>query len=1121
MPVSKLKISSSTVAQPRGRADRKAGATPRPGAAELTEKLEHDAYIAAIGQSQAVIEFTIDGRVVTANENFLRTVGYTLDEIVGQHHSMFVDLPQRASVEYRTFWERLGRGEYDAGQYRRVTKDGREIWLQASYNPILDVNGKPYKVVKYATDITAQKLQAADYDGQLAAISKAQAVIQFSLDGRILHANENFLTVVGYTLDEVRGQHHSMFVEPTERNSPEYRAFWEKLGRGEFEAGQYKRLTKDGREIWLQASYNPILDTSGKPFKVVKYAIDITAQRLEAADFDGQLAAINKAQAVIEFSLDGRILRANENFLNTMGYNADEVRGQHHSMFVDPLYRQSVEYRLFWDKLGRGEFESGQYSRVTKDGGKIWLQASYNPIMDMNGKPFKVVKYATDVTAQKLQAADFDGQLSAINKAQAVIEFSMDGIIQKANENFLAAVGYTIDEVRGQHHSMFVDPTTRQSAEYRMFWEKLGRGAFETGQYKRINKAGKEIWLQASYNPIIDMNGKPFKVVKYASDITAQKIQAADFDGQLAAISKAQAVIEFSMDGRILRANENFLNTVGYTLDEIRGQHHSMFVEPSYRQSFEYRMFWEKLGRGEFESGQYKRLTKDGREIWLQASYNPIMDMNGKPFKVVKYASDVTIQKLQVADFDGQLAAINKAQAVIEFSMDGRILRANENFLNAIGYSAEEIRGQHHSMFVEPIQRQSMEYRSFWEKLGRGEFETGQFRRIAKGGRAIWLQASYNPIMDMSGKPFKVVKYATDVTAQVQSAESLGIAVGQIQSVVNRVQSSDLTERVPLDDKTGDIKVLCAGLNGVLDTMANVIGGILEASGTIATAAREISMGNTDLSQRTEEQASSLEETASSLEELTGTVRQNAENAQQANKLASSASEVAIKGGHVVNDVVRTMDGISEASRKIADIIGVIDEIAFQTNILALNAAVEAARAGEQGRGFAVVAAEVRNLAQRSANAAKEIKSLISESAAKVESGSRLVGTAGSTMEEIVQSVKRVTDIMAEISAASKEQSAGIEEVNTAVTQMDKITQQNAALVEQAAAAAKSMEDQTEMLSGMVVAFKLVDAPPAPVRRAAAAPAHAAPAAARPAARPAPKPRAASAQSAADDWKEF
>ncbi len=289
--------------------------------------------------------------------------------------------------------------------------------------------------------------------------------------------------------------------------------------------------------------------------------------------------------------------------------------------------------------------------------------------------------------------------------------------------------------------------------------------------------------------------------------------------------------------------------------------------------------------------------------------------------------------------------------------------------------------------------------------------------------------------------------------------------------VAKRIAGGDLTQQVAL--KANDTTSLLAAMKGMQDTLGNVVGQIRESTDAVGTASREIAQGNADLSQRTEEQASSLEETASSMEELTSTVKQNADNARQANQLAASASEVAAKGGAVVGEVVSTMDAISASSKKIADIISVIDGIAFQTNILALNAAVEAARAGEQGRGFAVVASEVRNLAQRSAGAAKEIKELITDSVGKVDSGTKLVADAGNTMAEVVASVKRVTDIMAEITAASLEQSSGIEQVNQAIVQMDQVTQQNAALVEESAAAAESMEEQAKQLSTVVAVFKV------------------------------------------------
>lgn len=421
--------------------------------------------------------------------------------------------------------------------------------------------------------------------------------------------------------------------------------------------------------------------------------------------------------------------------------------------------------------------------------------------------------------------------------------------------------------------------------------------------------------------------------------------QAAELEGQLAAIQKSHAVIEFDLQGNILTANQNFLDTMGYELQEIQGQHHRLFVDEETAASAQYADFWQRLGQGLHDAGRYKRITHDGTEVWLQASYNPIFDRHHRPCKVVKYATDITEQQRRNADAQGQLAAIAKVQAIIEFDLKGYILAANDLFLNAMGYRIDEILGKHHSMFVLPQERQTAAYAQFWQALGRGINDSGQYLRIGKNGRQVWIEASYNPILDANGQPFKVVKFATDITRRFTAAQTL------------RVTVQGLTE--------------------------------------------------------------------------------SAERAGHANQLAQNACRVAETGGDTVREVIHTMESISSSSRKISEIIGVMDTIAFQTNILALNAAVEAARAGEQGRGFAVVAGEVRTLAQNSASAAKEIKQLIQASVNQVSQGSEQVRKAGTTMEDIVNSSHQVTTIMSEVVQSSLTQSAELQAVTQDLTAQD------------------------------------------------------------------------------------
>mgnify|MGYP001175089754 CR=1 FL=1 len=389
-----------------------------------------------------------------------------------------------------------------------------------------------------------------------------------------------------------------------------------------------------------------------------------------------------------------------------------------------------------------------------------------------------------------LEAARTAALLAALEHVQAVIEFDLDGRVQRANGLFLDLMGYTADEVLGQHHRMFCPPEVTSSDAYRALWEGLRAGQVREEVFLRITKAGKQVWLQASYNPVRDAEGRTVGVVKLATDITAQRVQQADFEGKIAAIHRVQAVIEFDLAGHILDANANFLNTFGYGRDEVLGQHHRMFCQPGFANSSEYANLWERLGRGEFIAGRFRRLSKDGQEIWLQASYNPILDVTGKPYKVVKFAVDITNDMNTAAEIKGKIDAIGLSQAVIEFDMEGNVQTANPNFLRTMGYTLAEIRGQHHSMFCEPGLVQSQTYRDFWADLGEGKFQSARYRRIGKHGAEVWIQATYNPILDVDGRPYKVVKYSTDITAQVQRERAVAQKVHDITEVLRAMTES-------------------------------------------------------------------------------------------------------------------------------------------------------------------------------------------------------------------------------------------------------------------------------------------------------------------------------------------
>ncbi len=593
-----------------------------------------------------------------------------------------------------------------------------------------------------------------------------------------------------------------------------------------------------------------------------------------------------------------------------------------------------------------------------------------------------------------------------MNVTSIVSEADKKGDILSINEKYLEISKYSREELIGHPHNI-TRHADMPKETFKQMWSTIGRGHIFRGVIKNRAKDGTPYYVDAVVAPMLGEDGKPVKYLGVRYDITAAEIERQNAKGILNAIDNSFAYIEFNLAGEVLQANPKFLQLMGYRNDEIVGRHHAMFVDPAHSSTNAYKQFWFDLNAGKVQNDTYKRITKNGHEVWIQAIYAPVMDEMGR---VVKIATDVTESKLQNADFEGQINAISKAQAVIEFSLDGKILTANDNFLNTLGYALHEIKGQHHSMFVDPDYRNSVDYRLFWEKLGRGEYDSGQYKRIGRGGKEIWIQASYNPIMDLNGKPFKVVKYATDVTAEVHANNMLRQAVEQAQQVTSAAKDGDLSQRIPLEGKSGPIEALCSGVNVLMETTSVIFDDVGRVFGALAEGdlTQRIARDYKGTFSQVKNDANATSEKLSAIIEDVGRVFSGLAAGDLTQRITREAQGTFDQVKNDANSSCDTLAGIIQEVRAAADALtGAASQVSSTAQALSQSATEQASSVEETTASIDQMSASIT---QNSENA-KVTDGMATKASKEAGEGGQAVTKTVEAMTQIAQKISIVDDI--------------------------------------------------------------------------------------------------------------
>jgi len=726
----------------------------------------------------------------------------------------------------------------------------------------------------------------------LGAIDAHLGIITYDIDGNILSLNERAQSAMEDYGDELVGRNLDSIWPQDFCMSEAYGQFWDKLRQGRTVEGRHQHVTAVESRVWFQSTFIPIRDAEGRMTKVVQTLMDVTQEAYKSASAIERATAMWDVMLVAELDIEGHVKEMNPAMAQVLGQEPDECIGKHETQFLDKEYARSLPYKKMWEDLLDGRVQFEMVHQRTKQNKTIWLRTSFVPVKNAEGKVVKILKAGRNATEEHEAFLDAASLVTALDKLAGRIEMDEHLRVTRVNKVFETAFKAPAADVVGREFKDFCTPDFANSALYRDFFDKLRSGDTVEDRFELRRIDGEPIWVRGAYVPLFTTSGSLWKIVFSFVNLTPMVTREAEIRSRVEGAEAGQILIEYDLDGKILKVNGPFVAAGGFKAENIVGLNHEDLCPDLREIKLEAKAIFEKVRNGVWHEGVFRRKSADGQTMWLMGSYHPVLDARGKVSRVVQFAQDITAMRIASNDFEQKLMAILKSQAVIEFDPAGYVVDANEAFLKTFGYSMREIAGQHHSMFCAPEYTRSPEYREFWINRAKGEPFSGRMHRVGRFDRQIELAASYNPVADIDGKVVKVVKTAVDISDQVALANLTGRNAAEIIEKVNH--------------------------------------------------GREISL---DIRRESES--------------LTGLVELTRARTQDGQRLLMGSLE--------------TIKGAANAVTAVSDIVGVISDIAVQTNLLAFNAAIEAARAKEYGIGFSIVADEVRKLAERNVEAAREI----------------------------------------------------------------------------------------------------------------------------------------------------